>query len=555
MRTMAVVTLLALVATVAVAQPVTITGRVVGPDGEAVAGAQVATRMQTQRALEWVEAVSDANGRFTLQFDPERERPLYQIIAVAEGLSYGAARVEPGAEVEITLADLGEPITGTVADDEGAPISGAVVAAPHWNVGDSGIYVGDWRVPSAVSDEQGRFSLSGLPAGARASLSVKAEGFAGYRISTTEDRVATVAEVAIALHPEAVIAGRVMREGQPVADVRVSAQAQQGAGWGDARTDAEGRYVIRGLPADTYNVGLEAPEGLTAAAHEGVNVEAGQRVEARDFALIEGSLVHGAVTWADTGEPVEDALIAAYGPARPKSGAWVQNAQTDAEGQYELRLPPGENYVYWMGGPDDAWQSQPESETFALGDEPHRVDFALTRTPTTVLTVRLPDGAPAVSMPVLWGGVDSYPLSRPEPVLTDERGQVELVFRRRILWEGQSAFAAAVVSDEESDLAGCALIDAAVQREATMWLEQGAYVSGSVDTLDGEPVPQVSVRVTAEPEGWDTQLPISAATDERGEFRLGPLPPGLPLMIGPDWGYREQVIEPDVQAFRNTITL
>lgn len=322
MRTLAVVALLVIIATVGVAEPVTITGRVVGPDGQPVAEAAVATRMLGATGTEWIETTSGPDGRFTLQFDPERERTIYQVVAVAEGLSYGAARAEPGADVEIALPEIGEPITGTVVDDAGTSIAGAEVSAPHWNVGESGTYVGEWRVPGALSGDDGRFSLTGLPSGARAGLSVKAEGFAEYWISTLEDRVETGAEVAITLHREAVIAGRVTHEGEPVADVRVAAQATdytEGGAWGESQTDAEGAYVICGLHAGTYNVALTAPEGLTAVAHEGVALEANQRVEGIDFALIEGSLVRGTVTWAHTGEPVEDVTIAAYGPAHPRS--------------------------------------------------------------------------------------------------------------------------------------------------------------------------------------------------------------------------------------------
>ncbi len=554
MRTLTAVTLLALVATLAAAEPVTITGRVVGPDGQAVAGAHVGTRMRTATGTEWVETTSGADGAFTLQFDESRPRSVYQVVAVAAGLSFGAARAEAGGDVEIALPAIGEPITGTVVDGAGAPVAGAEAFVQHWRAGDSGIYVGDWRPLTSETDADGRFTIAGLPGGARAAMRVEAEGFAEQYDSVPENWPATGSDVTITLQPEATIAGRVSRDGEPVAEVKVAAQAQRGSGWGEDRTGAEGHYVLRGLPADTYNVALTAPEGLTAVAHEGVKTEAGQRVEGIHFALIEGSLVQGTVTWADTGQPVEGAMIGAYGPAHPRSGGWVQNTTTDAQGRYELRLPPGENYVYWMGFPEEAWEAAPEGETFELGEEAHTIDFALTRKPTIMLTVLLPDGSAAAGVPVLWDGGERQPFSRPDPVLTDERGRVSLVFGRR-MWSRQRAIAAAVVSDAERDLAGAALIDAEAQREATIRLAQGAYVTGSVSTIEGEAVPEVTVRATAEPEGRDTQLPVSASTDEQGDFRLGPLPPGLPLMIGPDWNYRERVVWPEIQAFRETITL
>ena len=420
MRTMAILALATIAATLGMAEPVAITGTVVGPDGQVVAGAQVATRTFAGTGTEWVETASGADGAFTLEFDAVRERTVYQVVAVAEGLSYGAARAAPGADVEIALPAIGEPITGTVTDGAGTPIAGAEATVEYWRHGEGGISVGNWCPLTATTGADGRFSIAGIPAGAQAAVSVEAEGFARYYDGAPENWPRTGGDVTITLQAEALVAGRVTRDGEPVAGVKVAAQAQRSGGWGEDVTAAGGAYELRGLPPATYNMALEEPEGWTTVAHEGVAVEAGQRIEGIDFALIEGSVVRGTVTWKDTGEPIEGVTIGAYGPAHPKSSGWVQSARTDEEGRYELRLPPGENYVYWMGHPDDAWQAEPEDVTFELGDEPHTIDFALQRKPTIALTVLLPDGTPAAGAPVLWDGGERHPFSHVDPVLTDE---------------------------------------------------------------------------------------------------------------------------------------
>ena len=52
----------------------------------------------------------------------------------------------------------------------------------------------------------------------------------------------------------------------------------------------------------------------------------------------------------ETNQPVPGALVGCYGPARPQSGAAVQNHRTDEQGSFTFYLPPGEQHVYIMDG-------------------------------------------------------------------------------------------------------------------------------------------------------------------------------------------------------------
>ena len=48
------------------------------------------------------------------------------------------------------------------------------------------------------------------------------------------------------------------------------------------------------------------------------------------------------------GNPQKGIEIGIYGPAHPQTSGWVQIGQTDAVGTYQMRVPPGEQYVYVM---------------------------------------------------------------------------------------------------------------------------------------------------------------------------------------------------------------
>lgn len=558
--------LLALSLTAAGAEEVTVTGRVVGPDGMAVEGAHVAVRRLAPVGEEqWVEVTSAPDGRFRLQFETEHPRMRYQVVAVADGLAFGAANVDAGGDVEVRLAAEGEPITGAVRTAGGEAIAGAEVTAPLWGTGEdmeARVYVGGWgRAPLSVTGDDGRFALRGLPAGARAALRAEADGFASYYDPSAQQWPEAGTDVSIALQPEAVLRGRVLLGGEPVAGAQVGAQAQDAVagGWGEAATDAQGRYEIGRLPAGTYNVLLVPPQGYTAVGHEGITVAAGESAEGLDFELITGSLVRGTVAWADTGEAVVGAQIGAYGPAHPPSTAWVQSATTDEEGHYELRLPPGTNSIYWMGAPFEARGSEPQRREIELApDTTETLDFILYRKPTIVLTVRDPDGRPAVGVPVFWDGAGRYQhepsAGGPEPLITDAEGRVELVFGRA-REERVQPLAPALAQDAERGLAGMVVINGEQDREATINLTQGAWVGISAHTVEGKPMAGLQVRLRTEQFGWEMDLPIAPHTGDDGTVRIGPLPTDMPLTVQPDWVVRTQTLEPSPEELRHAITL
>jgi len=539
MRRLMLMTLLAVTATCLHAEQVTITGRIVGPDGAPIAGAHVGVRDgYADRGQQWTSVTTAEDGGFTLVFDAGRVMDSYGIAATADGFGLGGADAEPGESVEIALPEEGVPITGMVVDADGAPIGGAEVSV--WGIpGGTGPFgrVGTLRwdyAPRDVTGEDGRFTISGLPPNTTAQLRTDADGYAGQHPTRRENWTKTGAAVRIELQREAIISGRLTRDGEPLEGVRIGAQGQTRSGsigGGDGVADADGAYTIRGLSSGTYNVIVDAPPEWTAVAREGVTVEAGQQVGDVNLEAIEGVVVRGTVTWEDTGDPIADAGIGAYGPAHPFTSAWVQRAETDEDGRYQMRLPPGRNRVYVMGTPEGGRDREPSEyrKEIAAGDEPV-FDFSITRAPGLVLRVVNPDGTPAPGVDVYWSAGDEMPAMALEPRRTDARGEVAVLSRSR---DRMGALAFAL--DEERGLVAATVVASAEDagREIVLTLQQAATASISAIDGDAAPVTDAVFRVWFDDASPDVVLPINLRANADGVAEIAPLPPGIRMRIGP----------------------
>ncbi|HCA47593.1 MAG TPA: hypothetical protein DEP45_09650 [Armatimonadetes bacterium] len=555
MRTMAVVTLLALVVTVAVAQPVTITGRVVGPDGEGVAGARVATVLTLTSPLnvEWVETTSADDGSFEFNTPSALPDGTTFVVASAEGLGVWGAMTRGGAPIEIRLTDDLSAISGTIRDTAGQPIEGAtvrVIALLQGGNEEPGAWMITWEgAPQAVSDAEGRFTIGGLPAGTRAALQTEGEGFASVMVTEEDDWpvIGEAEEITLTMHPQSFIAGRVTHEGQPVEGVAVSAVAMQPPiSWSNAVTDADGRYEIGGLAGGSFVVMPQPPEGLMATSRDSVTVPAGGRAEGIDFQLSTGALVRGRVTWQDTGEPVAGTTVILVGDTG------VQNrAQTDEDGRYELRIPAGTHSLQWMAPPVDARGAEPSQQevTVATDDVRERVDFALLRKKTIVLTVLGPDGQPVPGASVWWDAGERYGSPEMiEPVLTDEQGQARLLYGRQNPPTPMAELpppVIVVVQEVERGLAGMAHFDAEAEDALTIRLEAGGFVEADVQDQNGGPLEGIQFRAISHGQYvYYPELPLRMSTDADGRLRAGPLPPNVSLEIAPSWQHRSVTLQP-----------
>jgi protocatechuate 3,4-dioxygenase beta subunit len=239
----------------------TLLGRVTGPDGSPVSGAEVSADRRAGRRGVGVdldsdrETLSDAQGNWRIAVFPAGQASLE---IRAEGFvrrTLEGIAVEDGGETRADASlEAGSEIGGTVRDASGAPAAGVRVSARNE----------DRRPPSGVrsasgtTGSDGTFRIRGLPP-------------ASWTLTTASPRhppvtVPSVASGAPALEirlPAPVsIRGRVLdSEGNGLAGVRVIAVAASGG---------EGRFEVLNLAPGTYRLEVRGSPGLATARLEGV---------------------------------------------------------------------------------------------------------------------------------------------------------------------------------------------------------------------------------------------------------------------------------------------
>ena len=208
----------------------------------------------------------------------------------------------------------------------------------------------------------------------------------GWRILQPQ----SMTDVEIQLAVPATISGKIMNEaGEPIQNAETRIQYLFGAnwrpgvrgvglGWDDmpispAKTDANGEFVLRGLPQDVKtNLEIKGP-GYAQELHFQVPVGA----EGLEFRLKPEGRIEGHLTYGDTGAPVKDASVALQG-LHPTTGGGRVNV--DADGNYLLKnLAPGMYNVYLDEGPEGWTAVAKEFIRVAEGQTVSKVDLTLVR--------------------------------------------------------------------------------------------------------------------------------------------------------------------------------
>lgn len=246
-------------------QAATIAGRVLDQDGHPIVDALVCHTIEaTARArIEDIEpgcTNTDALGRYHL----EGVRPgPHRIDASAPGFlpaDHGGphgtgqlliAAATRHAGIDIVLRRGGARVEGTVVDETGGVVPGALVRRIGHNRFD--------RSAAAIADDEGRFALWVQQGGV--GLEATAEGYSAAQAYAS----APQADVELRLMPEVVLAGRVVdRAGAPVADIRVRANPESHNSselLTFTTTDSEGRFELHRLGPGRYR---PTAEGSTA---------------------------------------------------------------------------------------------------------------------------------------------------------------------------------------------------------------------------------------------------------------------------------------------------
>jgi RNA polymerase sigma-70 factor (ECF subfamily) len=343
-----------------------VAGRAIDARGQAVAFAAV--------RLEWDEAASrpgsehpspaqattDADGRFEVGALASGRRRVH---ALARGLVAEPMVVDVLAgvtqQITIAMSDLGV-VRGRVLLD-GEPVGGVTVS----NRADLPTY--EQRAPvsapvlEAVSQLDGSFVLDGLPPG---DVVLAA---APYRLRTPVAIRVVAGEQDVTLEVEALgeIAGVVRHRGDPAPRTMVWATGRHWLNKAMARTDEAGRFRLRGLDADDYQLSARnVSRGAGARDEVTVHVDGADRrevvIELHDEAHEDGNRATAEVRTASitglvvdaAGEPIADARVFAVTGA----DEWtpVPATVTSTDGGFELGELAEGDHVLHVAGPDGA---------------------------------------------------------------------------------------------------------------------------------------------------------------------------------------------------------
>lgn len=272
-------------------------GLVVDTEGQPVSGALVRVRPARDDAADPWEAQTDDEGRFA--FDTLRPG-MQRVEASAPGYDTATQRLPAGlTDVRLSLRRTGE-VVGRVVGPGSEPAPGATVV-----LAGSGV----WPPRQTTTDEQGQFSVAGVPAGV---YEVRA-----HRGNLVADPVEGLlleaggsARVTLRLTPGITLHGVVItaEDDAPIAEAEIVV-AEDALSFTPrvARTGEDGTFEIEGLRRRPHRITVHA-EGyvpIIAAQHE--PGEEPVRFALRRAAILEGVVVD------DDDRPVAGAQVAVQG--------------------------------------------------------------------------------------------------------------------------------------------------------------------------------------------------------------------------------------------------
>jgi hypothetical protein len=336
-------------------------------DGAALPGTLV-----TATAPNGAEYTTTTGADGAYSFDALTQADGYRVsIATPDNAAVDRAPAAVSLRSDVTGADFAfstppgtVEVDGTVVDEDGLPVADATVTVTDPATGTV--------LAEVVSDSEGRWSASGLPAGT--AISATTAGATPVTATTGADGApsATVPPIVVRA-PLGTVSGRVTLDGAaPTSPVTIElVQGDQVVV--TVETAADGSYDLRLRPG-SYTVRTVAPvTGATGPTEVAVTVPADGTVTA-DFPFVapvpQTVSQTGTVTYTD-GTPVAGTTVTAR-PVDAGAGADVQGS-TGADGSFDLvGLTPATPYVLTVDGAD------PRTVTSAgPGAAPTPVDFVL----------------------------------------------------------------------------------------------------------------------------------------------------------------------------------
>jgi Carboxypeptidase regulatory-like domain len=247
-----------------------------------------------------------------------------------------------------------------------------------------------------------------------------------------------------------------------------------------------------------------------------------------DFTLERGCLISGRVLGADD-RPITGATVAVYGPAHPKSSAWVQTARTDAKGHYTLHVPAGEQYLYLMSQPPLGYAPLKEAgrELTILRGLSRTEDFILPTAeilPPVTGTVCDASGAPVAGAILRVEGKELEDSFAFQGLTTDAAGRFTVPLRTRkpftLTAESHGRYS------EPTPLTAGQVLTLSLTKTP-------GVLTGTVVAPDGAPLKGIPVHLSRNLGGLGySQQERESTTDATGHYRFSGLRPGERYWVG-----------------------
>ena len=342
-------------------------------------------------------------------------------------------------------------------------------------------------------------------------------------------------DVEIQLAMPGIISGKIMNEAdKPIQNAEARLQylfsvnwrpgmRGAGLGWDDmpilpAKTDANGKFVLRGLPQDVKtNLEIKGP-GYAQELHFQVPIGA----EGLEFRLKPEGRIEGRLTYGDTGAPVTNAMVMLE-PIHPTTGGG--RAHVDANGNYLLaNLPAGMYNLNLYEGPEGWTAVAKEFIKVVEGQTVSNVDLTLVR--GGVITGRVTDQD--TGEPIVDHHISFHDAARPESQAaihgteTDKTG----VYHFRAA-PGRAMVYTSAPEDYQNIGQIKKYVDVVEVETVTVDFQfsKGIELMGRILTETGEPV--VGARIT-DIQVWHKEYGIS---DKLGMFTVGGLQTGQNLSL------------------------
>jgi protocatechuate 3,4-dioxygenase beta subunit len=361
--------------TVRLAAGAAVEGRVVGPRGEPIEGAEVFVldgMASMAPSLRWglggkaADATSAADGAFRIADRTHGDK--VDLGVTRSGFTDGrlVGVVAPTEEpVTVTLQPASD-LRGRVVDEGGDAVAGASVSLTVERAGGGFAFMS--MAGSATTGDDGRFTVEDVEPGP-VKATVRADGYlplerAGLEVPAGKD----LEGLELVVHPGATVEGMVTTpEGRPAvgAEVHVMAEGEAGARFSGrmssaAQTDGDGRYRMEGVEpgARTLQASHEEYDRAVAA----LEVRAGENH--LDLRLGGGQQVSGRAA-GPGGQPVGGATVSLTAPGMPWFGGGEHSATTDAAGLFGIDGVPDGTYDAIAVHPDFAQGRAASSVTVA----------------------------------------------------------------------------------------------------------------------------------------------------------------------------------------------